>query len=75
MIKKRIYIVVLFLLSTHCMVLPIVNGEDFTCKPGYSAGSGDTFTSGDPSQVCGKAKITTAEECEAAAEYNRKTNI
>ena len=34
------YIVVLFLLSTHCMVLPIVNGEDFTCKPGYSAGSG-----------------------------------
>ena len=35
----------------------------------------DIFTWGDPSQVCGKSKITTAEECEAAAEYNRKTNI
>ena len=44
-----LYIICLLLIS-------VVSGEDFTCKPGYGIG---IFTSGLASQCSGLSKITT----------------
>ena len=66
--KISLYIICLLLISA-------VSGEDLTCKAGDGASSGKIFTSGSASQCIGISKITTEEECELAAEYNRKNNI
>ena len=48
---------------------------EVTCEAGEGVSSGKIFTSGYASQCTGLSKITTREECIAAAEYNRKNNI
>ena len=64
-----LYIVCLLLIS-------VVSGEeDLTCKAGYGMIPTDIRTSGLASQCSGISKITTAADCELAAEYNRKNNI
>ena len=51
--------------------------DSTTCTAGEGMHTigGAIFTSGDASQCSGLSKITTAEECELAAEYNRRNNI
>eukprot|EP00942_MAST-04A_sp_MAST-4A-sp1_P002584 g2584.t1 len=66
--QVRVFILCLVLLST-------VRGEDITCKAGDGMIPTDIRTSGYASQCSGVSKITTAEECKLAAEYNRKNNI
>jgi hypothetical protein len=58
------------------MLITVVSGEeDLTCKPGLGTIPTDIRTYGFASQCSGLSKITTAAECELAAEYNRENNI
>jgi hypothetical protein len=55
------------------LLLSVVSGKDLTCKAGEGVFDYTVYASG--SQCTGLSKITTAEECKLAAEYNRKNNI
>ena len=67
-----INMIMLLLISQYMMVLA-VNGKDLTCEPGEGMPPTDIRTSG--SQCSGWSKITTWQECELAAEYNRKSIV
>ena len=74
--KILLHIKVILFVVLQWVFMSAVNG-DVICKVGeherWVVGPIDIRTSG--SQCSGISKITTEAECEAAAEYNRKTNI
>jgi hypothetical protein len=45
------------------------------CEAGYTVAKRDIFTSGPASQCSGISKITTVDECKAAAKYNSQNHI
>ena len=57
------------------LLISVVGGVGVTCKAGEGAFDYSIFTSGPASQCSGWSKITTAEECKAAAIYNKKSKI